>query len=426
MMLKTVFAIFIAAFLALGPGCAEYGSAQPKRPVPPPLADEPIGLQLTRAEPRLAGESFRVLLDFEKPHDSAFLLAPLRPTIDPGNAHTGRSSLLLNPQIREFAVKLGALSPGPFPGSWTLAGAYFRSAGPATITLSWRTASGIQPAGQREVTLAPNQWTPVLLDLTTASTQTSADAGVLVFKVAGSAMVWCDDVVLINNDRVLDAPARSANSATANSAISGSSAANSAEPQWTIRRRGLQTIVDQPGRFRLTLKTSEGAEDGWNCVEACELRACFVSATGRNWTIYSDGRQVLDGKLEMVYRNVDPAIRITLAEQHAEPGELEVAEEFGRVNRETAGDRNNDGYNELRGAYQLSANGCRFEARLIPKTRAIVKPIIEIAGLPRGAAIVTVEGQLIERHVRLPDGRLLVQIPLTIERAATINVSVKK
>ena len=37
------------------------------------MADEPISVQIRRAEPRLAGLPYRVLLDFEKAVDLAFL-----------------------------------------------------------------------------------------------------------------------------------------------------------------------------------------------------------------------------------------------------------------------------------------------------------------------------------------------------------------
>src|SRR4051794_38600374 len=64
-------------------------------PTPPPLKTEPIGVQITRAEPRLVGTPFRVLLDFERPTDLAFTSAapPDGVETSTATAHTGAASL---------------------------------------------------------------------------------------------------------------------------------------------------------------------------------------------------------------------------------------------------------------------------------------------------------------------------------------------
>src|SRR5258707_1189203 len=105
-------------------GCTE--NVSPKAcPAPPPLATEPIGVQVTRAEARLKGLPFRVLLDFERPTDLAFLTpTSAAPVLSSDKAHTGQSALKLNPGA--FDVKLASLlTGGTFPGNWTIAGAYF-------------------------------------------------------------------------------------------------------------------------------------------------------------------------------------------------------------------------------------------------------------------------------------------------------------
>ncbi len=102
-----------------------------------------------------------------------------------------------------------------------------------------------------------------------------------------------------------------------------------------------------------------------------------------------------------------------------------VPDEFGRIDRDTPGDQNNDGYNERRGSYELVAKGARLEVTLRPTTRLLARPVLEIAGLPAGNALATVEGQLIERATRLPNGNLLIEIPLVLERPTTINIAVK-
>ena len=113
------------------------------------------------------------------------------------------------------------------------------------------------------------------------------------------------------------------------------------------------------------------------------------------------------------------------AEQHASPAELVVPEEFGRLDRDTPGDRNNDGYNEQRGAYELAAHGTRFEVAIRPHAIPLVRPVLEITGLAPGDALITVEGHLIEEYTRLPNGTLLVELPLALRRPTTVNITVK-
>jgi hypothetical protein len=391
------------------PGCTENGMPIPP-PAPPPLATEPIGQQMSRAEPRLVGLPFRVLLDFERPTDMVFVTpqsAAAQRVSD--HAHTGSSSMLCAPGAA-FDVKLSSLLAGSaFPANWTLAGAYF-SAGTAksvTVTVSYRDAGASQPQLQRTVRLNGAQgWTPVFLDLTSRAGHADSQTGVLGFHVDGDQAIYCDDVTLINNARTLDAPDERA----------GPSG-------WTIRQGGYTIDVERPGRFRVTLKTPEAAEDGWNVEEADDLRARFVSASGKTWTIYSDGRQYQDGKYSALI-DLGEASGL-FAGQHAAPAEVLVPEEYGRIDRDTPGDQNNDAYNERRGSYQLVAKGPRFEVTLKPATRLLVRPVLEISGLPPGNALITVEGQLVEKSIRLPNGNLLVEIPLALERATTVNLIVK-
>jgi hypothetical protein len=409
MFLKTISATALAATtLLMTASCTENARRAPA-PSPPPLKTEPIGVQITRAEPRLVGTPFRVLLDFERPTDLAFVSAAPSDgaELSVAKAHTGGASLRvgLNTQI---AVKLTSVVHGDFPGTWTLAGAYFccEQSTPATVRLAYRTPSSPAPLAERAVTLSqPGRWQGVFIDLTTIRSQ-STEPGLLTFRVEGGGPVYCDDVAIVNNTKVLEEPA---------AASPGSG--------WTIRQAGLATVVDRPGRFTFTLKTPEAVSDGWVCEEANAMRARFVTAGGRTWTIYAEGRQYQDGQFNAQGSTAEAAPYF--ARQHASPAEVLVAEEFGRVDRDTPGDKNNDGYNELRGAYQLIANSMRFEATLRPTTPALVRPVLEISRLPAGEVLATVEGRLIENSVRLGNGTLLLELPITIERPTTVNVRVK-
>ena len=419
--LPTAQALFVAAVAALS-GCTE-NAPNVQRPTPPPLTTEPIGVQMARVQPRLKGLPFRVLLDFERPTDLAFLSpgAP-SPTISSDQSHTGQSSLKIAPG--RFEVKLASLLPsgGSFPGNWTLAGAYFHADGPApsteqsppaTVTVAYRLPSSLQPLLQRTVPLLPgNAWTGVFLDLTQLPTvphNNSAEVGLLTFQVDAAQPVCCDDVLLMNNSRTIEEPPAGA----------------PAESGWTIRENGLAIVVDRPSHFRAKIDTPEAnPRGGWTVEESSDLRVRFVSSAGETWTLYNDGRQYIGGKCDPL-KSVGDAAAAMYVRAHDAPAEMIVADEFGRIDRDTPGDRNNDGYNETRGAYQLIARGGRFQVTLKPAAAALARPVLEIAGLPAGNPMITVEGQWVEKSTRLSNGNLLIDLPLLVERPITINVHIR-
>ena len=396
--------VLVAALAGCTENAAPSAATSPP-PTPPPLLDEPISVQVRRAEPRLGGLPYRVLLDFEKGVDLAFLDVSTLKT-DSLKAHTGRLSLRLDPAARSFGVKLSSAVGGAFPGSWTVAGAHFYCEEPATVAVSYAGTKDQPPEiPSRGVPLVPGKWTAVMVDLTRL-TDESRSAGVLNFSIDGGGDVFCDDVILINNERSVKPKSSDAQ-----------------DPGWTVRQRGFSITAARPGRFSLSLKTVEERPDGWAMHEANELRARFTSGDGQEMTLYADGRQYTDGKLNLL--GPRPRYAETLAQQQDAPAEVEIEDEFGRVDRDTAGDRNNDGYNELRGAYQLAAKTSRLEVTLKPRGGALAVPVLEIAGLKAGKPLVTVEGQLVDRSTRLDDGRVLVELPLILRRAVTVNVSIK-
>src|SRR5262249_25305261 len=118
-------------------GCVESGGPV-SRPAPPPLLSEPIGIQLLRAEPHLAGMPFYVLLDFEEKTDLSFI-TPTGAVESNDTAHTGRSSLKIAGE-QSATVKLGSLLSGAFPAKWAVAGSYMRSSGPAKVTVYYQSS----------------------------------------------------------------------------------------------------------------------------------------------------------------------------------------------------------------------------------------------------------------------------------------------
>ncbi|HEY7119936.1 MAG TPA: hypothetical protein VH475_25330, partial [Tepidisphaeraceae bacterium] len=311
-------------------GCVENAPSQGRSaaPVPPPLATEPIGLQITRAEPRLAGVPFRVLLDFESPSDLAFCAD--RPQTSTAAAHTGQTALKLD-AAAPVNVKLASLvSGGAFPGHWTMIGGYFRSVGgPARVTLDYRVPSSPQPVLQRSVDLPDAaQWTGVFLDLASLAAKPQAEVGQLTLQVEGAAAL-CDDVLLVDNAQAFVTPAPT----------------DEPGSTWTVRQAGFNIFIDRPQHFRITLKTPDASPEGWTVEESSDVRVRLVAAAGKFWTLYADGRQYKDAQFSPITKSMGEAAA-EYAAQHASPATIEVADEFGRIDRDTPGDQNNDGYNE--------------------------------------------------------------------------------
>jgi hypothetical protein len=152
------------------------------------------------------------------------------------------------------------------------------------------------------------------------------------------------------------------------------------------------------------------------------MRARFHSGKNKTLTLYTDGRAYRDGEFKPVRsQNEDPMY----AAQHKMPAEIKIAPEFGRVDRRSKGDADNDGYNETTGAYQLISSGNRMEFVITPHSPSLVRPILEIANLPPGKVMATVEGRLVEKTARTSDGHALIELPTRIERATTVNIRVQ-
>jgi hypothetical protein len=394
------------------------------QPLAPPIrSGEPIGVQLMRTEPMFVGQPFRVLVDFESPSDLVFIGESAGAHVDTAVAHTGTASLRVPGSA--FTVKLPALLPSTvaggggtanFPGSWTLVGAYFIAQQSTAVRISYEVNG--KSLLDRSVTLAPRRWMPVFLDVSSLADPNgpgASEVGVLKFTPQrSSGEIWCDDIVALDNTRSLITPGP-----------------ESAADCWSLRQRGFVTIIDKPGSFSLDVPTSDGEAvdgSGWRIDEVGELRICLSSASGKHArVIYCDGREYDDGAVKSLL--ADTALgrqeAALFAEQQKSPATLSVPEELGRLERNAPGDRDNDGYAELRGAYQLKATGPRFEVKITPQTLRLLRPVLEISGLPAGRVLAHVEGQQVERVSRLRDGHVLIMLPHTLDRAVTVNVRVQ-
>jgi hypothetical protein len=398
---------------------------------------EPVGTQLLRAVPSLRDERFSTLLDFESRDDAVFCSALTAAGVDGigagvgaitnDRAHTGRASFRLDSAATRFSIKLDSLlACRPFPGEWTLVGGYFFSDQATKVTVQSEPAPEGSPP--RQVDLPAGAWTAVFTEIPPPSTAKSVSRVVPALRFdfdSPHGPIWCDDVMLVNNYKPLaDSTGDSA------SAIHAASEDVSAGvmPPWTLMRRGLNYVGLVPGRFNFQLVTSETSPSGWIVDDANAMRALFhsnasVSSLARTLAIYSDGRAFWNGEYKpMSVEARDP----TLEAQHSSPARIEVSEGMGRVDRNTPGDANNDGYNETTGSYRIIATGPRIELQFIPTKSPVLSPILEISGLPLGKALVTLEGRLVEQSARTSAGALLVELPARIDRPVTVDVRIEE
>jgi hypothetical protein len=384
----------LACFLA---GCAK-GPGQPA--IPERSAGEPLGLQMARTDEQMRKFPFLTLLDFELANDPVFIRADASAhRADESRAHTGAKSLVLEAP-KSLTVRLPSLVGGTdFPGRWTLVGVYVHPSQNERVTASYEVEG--RAAAAAMVQIPAGQWTPVLLDLSAA--QASAkQIGVLKLTFADSSgPVWIDNVVVIDNVQTHVAK----------------------ESGWTVSERGFTYLIERPPFFKASFSMPEAPKGEWRLMEANEIRVVLESKQNqKTQVLYFDGRSVLSGKMQSLVRR--EATEESLSQQHNSPAQLEISAEHGRVQRNAPGDANNDGYSELTGAYQLAASSPRIEFSLTPRTPQLVRPVVEIAGLPAGKVLATMEGRLVDRTARLESGNVLLELPGSINRTTTVSVRI--
>jgi hypothetical protein len=375
-------------------GCAQ-------RAAEPAVSEgEPLGLQMVRTEAQLKKYPFRTLLEFEASTDPVFVkVEGQKGKIDRRRKHTGEGSLIIERGSKAMAVNVGLLFSGSaFPGRWALAGAYFYAERPQRLAAVYE-VQGTAVASVN-VQIPGGQWTPVMLDVAAGTEGKNLPIGVLRFVFDGGLgqAMWCDDVLVMDNAQVV------------------------VDSGWVIKERGFEFVVEKAGVFKVAMKTPEATDQGWALEEAGTIRARFASKGRENsCTIYSDGRRIVDGKMTLL-----GAANAGAIEHHLNPGQVKIASEIGRVDRNSPGDPNNDGYSELTGAYQIVAAAPRIELTLSPQAKPLYCPVLEISGLPAGNVFVNMEGRPVETTARLANGRLLVVLPGTLTRPTLVSLRVSQ
>jgi hypothetical protein len=302
-------------------------------------------------------------------------------------------------------IKLSSLHSGRnWPADWTLVGAYLFSVLPQRLAISYEADRAT--LATYNIELPAGQWTPVLIDIAAAlEGRQVSDAGLLriVFPAALSQPIWCDDVIEVNNNTTLIE-------------------ASTSSGRWIVQEYGFRYIIERKSAFGpIILKTPEAPGGGWRLQEANSIRASFASRDKRSSRIiYASGREYTGDK----FHALDSRVADALAAQEAKPARITVGSDFGRLSRNSPGDENNDGYCESTGAYQIIATGPRLELQIEPQTPSLVDPVLEISGLPAGRILATMEGKLVERVERLPDGRVLIELSGAIQRPVSVSLRV--
>lgn len=366
-----------------------------------------IGVEMVRVVPELRVQRFNTLLDFESDVDAVFVVAPGGGArLTEASAHTGRRVLQLTDRSPSIDLKLSALLSGrAFPGNWALVGVYVRCDAPREVVAEL--IEGERVVASSTVRPSPGRWTAAMLDLARVASANVADGDSgreyrLRLRWRGDAPLLVDDVMLVDNTQSL---------------LDGGPGGMS------VRKRGMAIVCEYPGRFAVVLDMLEGSPEGWTVEELSPIRARFAGGgKTRSLVIYENGLSYWDGEPRSLFGMLK--LEDGWRRQHERPGRITVGQTPGRVLRTTAGDADNDGYNELSGAYQVEADGPRLELTIEPDD-VLISPVLEISGLPPGRVVVTAEGRLLDDHARLPDGRVLVKLPLRLQRALSVLVRVQ-
>lgn len=395
--MRRISTLFLA-FLPLLSGCPS------SRTTPAWVSDAPpLVLQLQQQDDSLLNQRVRTLLDFESESDAVFARSDSVLSLN-SMAHTGRQSLLVNG--RSVTLRIGSvLFSTKLPGEWSLLGAYVRPQVDTPITVELMVGERIITKSQH--TVGKGRWTFSGVDLTEidpAAFEGVQDQLTLRYTIenaGGLAGISLDDVLLIDNKQILVD--------TLNQGATG----------WRIARQGYKTTIDAPHRFNIRAATAAGNDRGWVLREYGDFRAILQSVGPvKHWVLYSDGRYMEDHQLSVKGASGDAVIA-----SHQKPAEIRVEEATGKLDCFTDGDDNNDGYNERLGAYQLVARSGRMQLRVIPPAGVpAAAPVLEIHGLPDGRVSATVEGRLIDRATRLPDGRVLLILPLEMDRPMSVTI----
>ena len=356
-----------------------------------------------------------MLLNFDDPLDSTFVDAPaINFSDDP--THAGNHVLAVDRSVR---LNLTALTLGRGVGAaWDVFGlrVWSEAATTCDITVIGPPTS---PAYPRRFSLAAHAWTTLWMDApklsgvrpasTSTSTQLSdgtADRFLVVFSQSvPTGRLLIDDVMLARSEAT----------------VSDSRVPKTNE-HWHVARRGLQWIAAVNDVAIFTLPAAPFVPGGYLVMESDPTRALFTNDSGTTVCIDRTGRLIEDGRAKLNARVLKFAKAIA---ENASPALIEIIDGQGRIERSLPGDRDNDGYDERRGCYTVRAVAGRVNLRLTKQGATVKWPALEIYDLPPGAVNVWLDGDIVPWAVRAEDGRVIVELPIELERPVEVQIRVK-
>lgn len=359
----------------------------------PPPARTSLGSELKKQDDQLVGQRFRTLLDFESDADLVFTKAE-GACHRTAQGHTGEAGFYAEQGV---SFKIDPLLYGTkLPAAWTLLGVYVRA--PADEMAMAQLLIDHHVAAEFSRQIGGGGWAFVGIDLTAGALGNQLNSAGSVTLRMNAREAEYDDVLLVDNTRTLICPAE-------------------ADAGWQIIQRGGSLKITSAGRFATSIPLAAAAADGWSIDELSPLRLRLH--TDRRWmTLRCDGRYAANDGSGLLQQSGS-----SMAVAWNQPtAELDIDEADGRLDRDTDGDANNDGYNEKLGAFQVRAAGPRLAFKLTPGSTPMQSPLIEISGLPGGDLKVLMEGKIVNTVCRLPGGHVLVLLPFTLDRLTEVTV----
>ena len=414
-----VLLLALAGILLTGCNSGLSGSSTPPLPgratprIHPAVIKPPVNWSNSPGEARTSS-----LLSFDSPADVVFA------TMTAGNCSlanepSGATHLVLMGDSPAVSVRLSSLLRGrPFPADWSAVGLRFRPDAPVIATLSFLQGEVVLATSEVDTRLAAKStdaWHLIAVDIPESA---KADDSQLRFalKRAGATEAGfdapleaaIDDVSLIANGRAIRTPVMSA-----------------------IRRGTYWTIT---GPNVLTRVPSElSPTSPMRLVEWARTRMIFqtVGSPGSFVAIDHLGRMIRTTPAGSTYSLVTTG-RERMSERSSwrlgvrSPGQVQVPEEQGRVERQAPGDRNQDGYDESRNSYRVRAASTRLDITLVPAGVPLENAVIEIEGLETRTDITaTLSGQVIQSIERTSAGSVLIELPGPVERPVILQVRAK-
>lgn len=323
----------------------------------------------------LGGVPFTSVLDFEVPSsDRVYLKGKVK--FEKWASFTGKYGVSI-PAGQSVKLRLGAALVGrEFPGRWKYLGFHTRSNGPARLRVRWREAGVSREALQVDIESITREW----IELVQPAELEKLELELINESNQGTS-IGIDDFILC-------------------------------DPELVVQKFQPDSIGLERSGLGWYIQTSEGRtyagrwdpmSSAVNPVEWSPLRVVFTDARGRRFSFDSHGVRRPTGEAESLL-------------------EVQPLDDSARIDRNSSGDSDQDGYNQTLGSYQVHALMPTVVLRISPLDKPVEQAMLEIDSLPPGKIRVTMEGELVNRVHRLTDGHLLIELPITIDRAMEIEI----